>query len=110
MSLPRRSLLQGVGASLLAAALSGCNRITEDPRIVKALSSAEDVNRGVQRLFGRKALAREFTKADISAFFKPNGSTDPQDTDYKAHAAAGFADWTLIVDGLVDHPLTLSLA
>ena len=43
MSLPRRAWLQGVGASLAAAALSGCNRVTEDPRIVKALASAEDL-------------------------------------------------------------------
>ena len=110
MNLPRRGWLQGAGASLAAMALTGCNRVTEDPRIVKGLAAAEDVNRGVQRLFGRTALAREFGKADISPFFKPNGSTDPPDPDYKAHAAAGFADWKLIVDGLVERPLALSLA
>ena len=110
MNLPRRGWLQGVGASLAAMALAGCNRVTEDPRIVKGLASAEDLNRGVQRLFGRTALAREFGKADISPFFKPNGSIDPPDPDYKAHAAAGFADWKLIVDGLVERPLALSLA
>lgn len=110
MSLSRRGWLQSVSASVAAAALSGCNRVTEDPRIVGVLSSAESLNRGVQRLFGRTAMAREFSKADISPSFRLNGSVDPPDADYKAHVAAGFADWKLIVDGLVERPLALTLA
>jgi DMSO/TMAO reductase YedYZ molybdopterin-dependent catalytic subunit len=109
MSLPRRGWLKGAGASLAGLALGACNRITEDPGVVRALSSAEGLNRGVQRLIGARALAREFTKADISPYFKPNGSTNPQDPDYLEHAATGFADWRLVVDGLVERPLSLSL-
>jgi DMSO/TMAO reductase YedYZ molybdopterin-dependent catalytic subunit len=109
VSLDRRGWLRGAGASLAAAALAGCDRIATDPKVVKVLSSAEVLNRRVQRLFGREALAREFTRADITDNFKPNGSVDPPDADYKAHAAAGFADWLLTVDGLVDRPLTLNL-
>jgi len=109
MNLDRRGWLRGAGASLGAAFLSGCDRIATDPKVVKALSGAEVLNRNVQRLFGRGALAREFTRADITDNFKANGSTDPPDADYKAHAAAGFADWLLTVDGLVDKPLSLSL-
>jgi len=109
MNLDRRGWLRGAGASLGAAFLSGCDRIATDPKVVKALSGAEVLNRNVQRLFARGALAREFTRADITDNFKANGSTDPPDADYKAHAAAGFADWLLTVDGLVDKPLSLSL-
>jgi DMSO/TMAO reductase YedYZ molybdopterin-dependent catalytic subunit len=104
----RRSWLAG-GASLSAMLLSGCDKIAENPDVVKALSSAEGLNRGVQRLLG-PALAREFSKADISPAFRANGSTDPPDADYKAMVAAGFAGWTLVVDGLVKTPLALSLS
>jgi DMSO/TMAO reductase YedYZ molybdopterin-dependent catalytic subunit len=67
------------------------------------------LNRNVQRLLGRGALAREFTRADISANFKANGSTNPPDADYQAMVAENFANWTLVVDGLVERPLTLTL-
>ena len=109
MNLPRRGWLQGAVASVSASLLAGCDRITEQPTVVKALSSAEGLTRRVQRLIGANALAHEFSKADISPFFKPNGSTNPQDPGYVAHAATNFADWRLVVDGLVDRPLSLSL-
>jgi len=110
MSLPRRGWLQGAGASLAALALSGCNKIAEDAKVVRVLAGAEVLSRNVQRLIGRGALAREFTRADITPNFKANGSTDPPDADYKAMVASGFADWKLVVDGLVERPLALSLA
>jgi len=110
MTLARRSWLRGAGASLSALLLAGCDKLAEQPAVVKALSSAEGLNRGVQRLIGRNALAREFTRADITANFKPNGTITPPDADYQAHLKAGFADWRLVVDGLVERPLSLSLA
>ena len=105
----RRGWIKGAGASAGALFLAGCDEVAKSPAVVKALSSAESLNRSVQRLFGRGALAREFTRADITPAFKPNGSINPPDADYQAHAAKGFADWTLVVDGLVEKPLTLSL-
>ncbi|HEX3406508.1 MAG TPA: molybdopterin-dependent oxidoreductase, partial [Caulobacteraceae bacterium] len=109
MIVDRRGWLAGVGATLTALALSGCEKLTTNPDVVKVLSSAEVVNRRVQRLLGRGALAREYTTADITPNFKANGTLDPPDTDYKALAAGGFANWKLIVDGLVERPLALSL-
>jgi len=110
MTLPRRGWLRGAGATLSALALAGCDKIAEQAGVVTALSSAEGLNRRVQRLIGRGALAREFTRADITANFKANGTLNPPDADYQAHAATGFADWRLEVGGLVDKPLSLSLA
>jgi DMSO/TMAO reductase YedYZ molybdopterin-dependent catalytic subunit len=109
MSLARRNWLQGAGASVAALWLSGCDKVATNPDVVKALSSAEVLNRRVQRLLGRGALAREFTRADITPNFRANGSVDPPDADYKAHVAENFAGWKLIVDGLVERPLELSL-
>ncbi len=109
MTLPRRGLLQGAGASLAALWLSGCDKIAENPQVVKVLSSAEVLNRRVQRLLGRGALAREFTRADITPAFKANGTINPPDADYQAMVANNFADWKLVVDGLVERPLALSV-
>ena len=76
----------------------------------KLFGLAQDWHRGAQRtLAGRNALAREFSPSDISPYFRGNGTTDPAEADYKAHAAAGFAGWTLAVGGLVERPLQLSL-
>jgi DMSO/TMAO reductase YedYZ molybdopterin-dependent catalytic subunit len=107
MSLPRRTLLGGAGVAALA--LAGCDKVTEDPKLVKALAGAEGLSRGAQRLIARGALAREFAKADITPNFRANGVTNPPDADYQAMVADSFANWRLVVDGLVARPLSLSL-
>jgi DMSO/TMAO reductase YedYZ molybdopterin-dependent catalytic subunit len=110
-SVHRRGWLRAGFASAGALALAACDRITNDPKGVAVLQSAEGLTRRAQRLFvDRKALAREFTPKDISRDFKPNGSVDPTDADYLALKAKGFADYRLVVDGLVERPLSLSLA
>jgi DMSO/TMAO reductase YedYZ molybdopterin-dependent catalytic subunit len=106
----RRTWLSGLGASLGGIWLSGCDQIAKSPTAAKGLAVAEGVNRKVQRLFiGRTGLAREFDRKHISSYFKANGNTDPATPEYKAHLDAGFADWKLVVDGLVNRPLALSL-
>jgi DMSO/TMAO reductase YedYZ molybdopterin-dependent catalytic subunit len=107
----RRGWLTAAGASAAGLWLAACNKLTENPKSAAVLKSAEGLTRRAQRLvIDRKALAREFAPADISADFKPNGSTNPNDADYVAHLANKFADYRLVVDGLVEHPLSFSLA
>jgi DMSO/TMAO reductase YedYZ molybdopterin-dependent catalytic subunit len=102
----RRNVLAGLGAGFLA----GCSKVGDSEPMQKLFGLAEDWHRGVQRaLGGREALAREFSPADISPYFRGNGTMDPGDPAYAAHAAAGFADWKLAVGGLVEHPLELTL-
>ncbi len=105
MLLSRRSLVIGSGALL-----AGCDKLATRPDVLKLLGSAEGLTLASQRLIGRDALAQEFSRADISPIFKANGSKDPQEAAYLAHKASGFQDWRLIVDGLVERPLALSLA
>lgn len=108
--LDRRRWLAAAGTTLAGLALAACDKVTEAPSVVAAVSGAEGLNRRVQRLLvGRSALAREFTAADISKDFRANGTRNPTDADYQAMAAAGFKDWRLVVDGLVDKPLSLTL-
>jgi DMSO/TMAO reductase YedYZ molybdopterin-dependent catalytic subunit len=106
----RRRALGVVGASLSGLWLAACDKVTGSARGLAALSSAEGVTRRAQHvLVGRTALAREFPARLISANFRANGSTNPDDTDYRAALANGFADWKLVIDGLVERPLALSL-
>ncbi len=103
----RRGFLAAAGASVL----SGCNRMAESERGRRLFKAAEDWHRTAQRLLNPpRALAPEFTKADISPVFRGNGSTNPTNGDYQAHVADNFARWRLAVGGLVEHPLTFTLA
>jgi DMSO/TMAO reductase YedYZ molybdopterin-dependent catalytic subunit len=91
--------------------LSGCDRLSEAPDFQAFLASAEALTYRIQRLLGgSRALAREFTSADLSPVFKVNGSRMPESENYAALLENNFADWRLRVDGLVANPLDLSLA
>jgi DMSO/TMAO reductase YedYZ molybdopterin-dependent catalytic subunit/thiosulfate reductase cytochrome b subunit len=50
-----------------------------------------------------------YTKDDISPFFWPNGKL-PVSDEWKRLAAGGFTEYRLKIDGLVEHPVRLSLA
>ncbi len=107
----RRQFVAGLTAGA-ALGLSACDRLSEPGKSRDVLDSAETLTRKAQRgiLDARGALAPEFSEADISKVFKPNGSTDSDDPDYVAAKKDNFASWNLVVDGLVETPLKLSLA
>ncbi len=108
MSLTRRRLL-GIGASGLI--LSGCDRLNGSPAFRGLIEGAEGLHLRSQRLIvGREALAREFAEADMSPTFRANGNRMVADAAYRRHAAQGFAQWSLVVGGLVRCPLALPLA
>jgi DMSO/TMAO reductase YedYZ molybdopterin-dependent catalytic subunit len=105
----RRRLL---GAAALGAGgllLGGCDRLTTSPGFRGLLQGAEQLNQGSQRLLMGDALAREFTEADLSPVFKANGNITVPEAGYRRHLAAGFAQWALVIDGLVKTPLALPL-
>ena len=111
MTASRRSWLRGLSAAAAAVFVSACDRIAGDPGVRTGLRSAERLNLGLhRRLFDRRTLAREYPEAAISADFRANGSTNPSDLDYRALAKGSFAAYRLVVDGLVDRPLSLDLA
>lgn len=102
----RRGFLAGLGAAFLA----GCNRVAESDTGSKLLGAAEKWHKSAHRLLNnRQALAPEYPREAVSPFFRGNGTVDPKNGDYPAHAANGFADWRLEVRGLVETPLSLSL-
>jgi len=113
--LPRRQLIARAGGLVAAAGalplLSGCDAINDAPAVRKILSLGEAMHQHSQRaLTDRDALAREFTRADLSPVFRSNGTKLPPGAPYARHAATGFADWRVKVTGRVARPLSLSLA
>lgn len=107
----RRRLLGAIGASGGGLLLAACDRINASPSVQTLLSAGNDLTFRAQRVVtAREALAPEFTPSEMSPVFRTNGTTLPGSAEYQAHAAARFADWRLIVDGAVNHPMSLSMA
>lgn len=101
---------RGVLMAMAAFLLSGCDRLSRSPSFQEFLLSAEGLNRRAQRMLHLAGgLAREFNRADISPTFRANGKTHIDDPAYRTQLDQGFADWRLVVDGLVERPLALSL-
>jgi DMSO/TMAO reductase YedYZ molybdopterin-dependent catalytic subunit len=111
MSTNRRHFLQrtlAVGGSLL---LAGCDRIAQTTWFPKLLTRAEGLSEAVQTLIvPRRAMAQEFSPADLSPEFRSNGTGNPEDAAYQALAAKGFVDYRLKIGGLVEQPGVYSLA
>lgn len=114
VSLGRRNFLRGLGIAGAGAALSGCDLFDPylggDGALRGVLAKANDLTYAAQRLLvDRSALAREYTEADIRQPMRPNGSTSPQNEAYLSLVENRFADYRLMVFGLVDKELSLSL-
>jgi DMSO/TMAO reductase YedYZ molybdopterin-dependent catalytic subunit len=107
----RRSLIAGGVSGAGGLLLAGCDRVVQIPAARKILFAGEDMHRGLQRaLLNRGALAPEFTRAEMSPIFRSNGTNNPNTPDYNGWVADRFAGYRLAVNGLVDRPLSLSLA
>ena len=107
----RRAWLSALAAGAGSLALSGCDRLVQSPGVAEVIDSAEKLTMGSQRLLlDRQPLAREYGERDLSPVFRANGSTMPDSEEYAAMLQNRFADYALKVDGLVQHPQSLSLA
>lgn len=110
-AMARRQFLKGTVRAASLAALVGCDNLTQSSWFPGILSKAEKLTERVQRaVTPTNALAKEYGDADISAVFPANGNIDPGTADYAEHAAKNFTDWTVEVGGLVQTPMSWSLA
>ena len=106
----RRGLLAGGSAAAGSVLLTGCSDITEAPSLRWLLDFGQSASRHAHRLLlAGQPLVREYTLADLSPDFPPNGTSQPNGMGYFQDMATGFARWRLTVDGLVQRPLSLSL-
>ncbi len=103
----RRSLLAGI-AALGAGA---CAKISTSETGQSLFKAAEGWHRAAHRaLANRQALAPEYAPHQRSPGVRGNGSVTVDSAFYQRQLASGFPDWTLAVRGLVERPLTLTLA
>ena len=108
---PRLSRRRLIGMGAAGLLLPGCDRLNGSEGFRSVLQQAETLHMRSQRLIGgNEALAREYSEAEMSPVFRANGNVQVADSAYRRHAAAGFAEWRLAVDGLVERPLSLPLA
>ena len=110
----RRKLLTG-GAVTAAgvAGLTAADRIARRYGLIPPdgggiYGPGETLTYAAKRVMGKHALAREFPRGMISKMPFMNEVAPPSD-EFKRHQAAGFADWRLVVDGMVARPLSLSV-
>jgi DMSO/TMAO reductase YedYZ molybdopterin-dependent catalytic subunit len=107
MTINRRGFIATGASGLL---LAGCDRLNNSSSFRGVLRSAEGLTMRAQRAISpRDALAREFGEGDLSPFFRSNGTAMPGTDEYAQHLKENFANWRLVVDGLVARPLSVPI-
>src|SRR5215471_4708054 len=110
----RKLLTTGIVAAAGASGLAAANRIARRYGLVPPdnggiYGPGETLTYAAQRLITTHSLAREFPRSMISKAPFANAVAPPNDA-FKRLQAGGFSGWRLSVDGMVAHPLSLSLA
>jgi len=107
----RRSLIAG-GSAAAATLASGCDQISDVnvESLRPILDFGQFLSLHAQRLLlAGQPLVREYEEADMSPDFPPNGTERPNGMAYFRHMISNFADFRLIIDGMVKMPLSLTL-
>lgn len=110
----RRFLKLGLGATAAGTGLVTAAAIAKRYGLVPPTKSllyapGDTLTYASQRLLTTHALAREFSREQISKSPFANGHT-PAGEEYKHSQAGSFANWKLAVKGLVARPQSFSLA
>ena len=91
--------------------VTGCDALGNNPSFRNLLKAGEHGNFALHRLLqDRNALAKEFAPNERSPVFRANGTRTPSGDAYARHMATNFADWQLVVDGMVARPQAIPLA
>ena len=112
----RRHMLITAAGSAAALFLPGCSRKLP-PSYGNLLRMGDTPTYAAHRaLLNGKALAKEYTRADITSF-PAIGTVDPGDPatrkpneTYRQLQKGGFADWRLTIEGWVERPGSYSLS
>lgn len=111
----RQAIVAGL-ASAGGLFLPGCSK-QQPPTYGNILRMADNLTYAAHRtLLPGQMLAKEFSPKDISSF-PATGTTNPGESSdaksaeaYQKHRQAGFADWRVSVEGLVERPRSFSMA
>jgi DMSO/TMAO reductase YedYZ molybdopterin-dependent catalytic subunit len=105
----RRALI-AAGSAAAASLVSGCEQISDAPTLRWLLDFGQFMSLHAQRLLlAGQPLVREYTEADITPEFPPNGTERPAGMAYFQMMMSNFSGFHLTVDGLVEKPLSLSM-
>ena len=113
--LSRRKIIKaGLAATAGVTGLAVAARIAQHyglipPDHAGIYGLGETLTYASQRLLTTHSLAREFPRSQISATPLAN-EVLPLNDAFKRLQSAGFADWRLVVDGMVARPASFSLA
>jgi DMSO/TMAO reductase YedYZ molybdopterin-dependent catalytic subunit len=110
----RRLITTGLAAAAAGSGLAVAARLSRMYGLVPPdhgglYGPGETLTYAAQRLLTTHSLAREFSRGMISKAPFAN-EVDPPTDEFKRHQAGGFRDWRLVIDGMVDHPLSLSIS
>lgn len=111
----RRSLITtGIAAAAGVSALAVADRLANRYGLIPPdhgclYGAGETLTYASQRLLTSHLPVHQFPRSMISKAPFANETSPPTD-DFKRLQAAGFKDWRLTVDGMVAHPLSLSIA
>src|SRR5215469_13793918 len=114
-NLSRRKLIgSGLAAAAGASGLAVAGRLAQKYGLIPpdrggVYGLGETLTYASQRLLTRHALAREFSRSQISPRPFPN-ELAPLTEDFKRLQAGGFLDWRLSIDGMVHQPGSFSIA
>src|SRR4029453_9476372 len=101
----RRRFFVRTLATAGALVLAGCERLSKSHWFPQILAVGEKRRwPGPHRVTGGKAMAREFTPADLSPSFRSNGTAEPDSDTYRTLMAGGFADYRLEIGGVRERP------
>ena len=112
-----RRLFVGGAAGL---ALAGCDRLAASDKgqraldvgsqLTQAAGNGRDITYDAARALPAGQLAPEYTSAEITKIFKPNGSIDPKDPAYKKLVEEKFESFSMPIGGLVERPRSFAIA
>lgn len=110
----RKLIVTGLTATAGASALGVAAKLAQKYGLVPPdhggiYGAGETLTYASMRLLTKHSLAREFSRSQISKRPLQN-EVAPFGEEFKRHQAAGFADWRLSVDGMVERPSSFSLA
>src|SRR5204863_4968899 len=110
----RKLIVSGLAATAGASGLAVAARLAQKYGLIPPdhggiYGLGETLTYASQRLLiSQQLLAREFNRSEISKFAPINGEP-PKNETYHRLLATGFAEWRLMVDGLVARPCSFSL-
>jgi DMSO/TMAO reductase YedYZ molybdopterin-dependent catalytic subunit len=110
----RKLITSGIAVAAGASGLAVGAKLAQrygliPPDAAGVYGPGETLTYAAQRLLNRHAMAREFSRSEISTNPFAN-QVDPLGDEFKRLQAANFVDWRLSVDGMAARPMAFSLA